>query len=66
MPNPERLLIGAQRRKEQALDLEREAVLEARRQGWSWQRIAAQLGISYQATMKKYAAIAAVDQKENA
>jgi len=62
-PNPAQLLAAAQRRKERALDLERHAVLEARRQGWSWQKIANQLGISQQATTKKYAALAAADQK---
>lgn len=65
-PNPARLLAAAMQRKERALVLEREAVLAARRDGWPWQRIAAQLGISHQATMKKYAALAAADQEAQA
>lgn len=63
-PSPARLLAAAMHRKERALEAEREAVLAARREGWAWQRIAAVLGISHQATMKKYAALAAADQKE--
>lgn len=47
--------------KQRAAAREREAVLAARRDGWPWQRIAAELGISHQATMKKYAAAAAAD-----
>jgi DNA-binding NarL/FixJ family response regulator len=59
-----RQLRAAIQLKQRAAQQEREAVLAARREGWTWQRIAAQLGISHQATMKKYAAAAAADMPE--
>lgn len=47
--------------KKRAAVAEREAVLAARMDGWTWQKIAAELGVSHQAVMQKYAALAAAD-----
>lgn len=60
---PLMLLLEAVRAKETAVRLERDAVLAARREGMSWPRIGAALGISHQAAMKKYAALAAADEE---
>lgn len=54
--NPEEALAAAVALRHLAEQLERKAVKEAIKQGWSWSQIAGALGVSKQAAHKRHAA----------
>ena len=61
--DPENALAAVVSLRNLADKLEKQAVLEAVKQGWTWAQIAQTLGVSRQAAHKKYAQLVKLNQK---